>query len=442
MPQLHSSPAAPEADQGPRILIVEDDHPLALAVSINLKARGYDVRVAKTAASALKISGQWQPQAVLLDLGLPDTSGLEVLRSLRTWSTVPVIVVSARHEQEGKINALDEGADDYVTKPFSTGELLARLRSALRRAATAFATEHGIAHAYASLEEMFAAHGPGSHDPIDVIHVGSPNSLHAQHAIAALEAGFHVVVEKPFALTRSQAEAMVEAARAADRFLMEGWLSAFEPGVARLREHLPRLGRLHRVVLSKEQFSSRMEVYRSGGLPPAFDPALGGGSLMDLGIYPVSLAIHLFGEPDRVTATGTLLECGVDARGTVVLSYDCGEHAGLEVVCLHSKTSPGMESSFAGDHDVLSIDDCQWPRRIELRGPAATTGTGEDLSVERDAEAPGHQLAYELAEVCRLVRTGARQSDLHPLSRSVAAVGVLQEARRQVGVRFPADEQD
>ena len=222
---------------------------------------------------------------------------------------------------------------------------------------------------------------------------------------------------------------------------MEGWLSAFEPGVARLREHLPRLGRLHRVVLSKEQFSSRMEVYRSGGLPPAFDPALGGGSLMDLGIYPVSLAIHLFGEPDRVTATGTLLEHGVDARGTVVLSYDCGEHAGLEVVCLHSKTSPGMESSFAGDHDVLSIDDCQWPRRIELRGPAAATGTGEDLSVERGAEAPGHQLAYELAEVCRLVRAGARQSDLHPLSRSVAAIGVLQEARCQVGVRFHADEQ-
>ena len=89
---------------------------------------------------------------------------------------------------------------------------------------------------------------------------------------------------------------------------------------------------------------------------------------MDLGVYPVSLAIHLFGEPDRVTATGALLECGVDVRGTVVLSYDSGEHAGLEVVCLHSKTSPGTESSFAGDHDVLSIDDCQWPRRIGLRG--------------------------------------------------------------------------
>ena len=184
------------------------------------------------------------------------------------------------------------------------GAQIVAVTSAHRERAAAFATEHGIAHAYASLEEMLAAHGPGSEAPIDVVYVGSPNSLHAEHTIAALEAGFHVLVEKPFALTAAQARAMVKAARRADRFLMEGWLSAFEPGVARLREQLPRLGRLHRVVLSKEQFSSRMEVYRSGGLPPAFDPALGGGSLMDLGVYPVSLAIHLFGEPDRVTATG------------------------------------------------------------------------------------------------------------------------------------------
>ena len=124
--------------------------------------------------------------------------------------------------------------------------------SAHRERAAAFAQEHGISYAHASLEEMLAAHGPDSEAPIDVVYVGSPNSLHAEHTIAALEAGFHVLVEKPFALTAAQAHTMVEAARRAGRFLMEGWLSAFEPGVARLREVLPRLGRLHRVVLSKE----------------------------------------------------------------------------------------------------------------------------------------------------------------------------------------------
>lgn len=312
--------------------------------------------------------------------------------------------------------------------------------SARRERAAAFAEEHGVAHAHACLEEMLAAHGSGSGTPIDVVYVGSPNSLHASQAITALETGFHVLVEKPLALTPAQAEAMVEAARKADRFLMEGWLSAFEPGVARVRETLPRLGRLHRVLLSKEQFSSRMEAYRAGSLPPTFDPALGGGSLMDLGIYPVNLAIHLFGEPDRVTATGELLSSGADARGTVILSYDSGEHAGLEVVCLHSKTSPGTESTFTSEQNVLSIDDCQWPQRIELRGPAAGGQAREDMSVERSAQLPGHQLAYELAEVCRLVRAGARESELHPLKHSVAAVRVLEKARHQVGVRFPSDE--
>ena len=358
----------------------------------------------------------------------------------RTTNTAP----AAQHTDDAPVRFGVIGAG-FIARWFAEAvsqepaAQIVAVTSARRERAIAFAEERRIPHARASLEEMLAAHGPGSEAPIDVVYVGSPNSLHAEHTIAALEAGFHVLVEKPFALTTVQARAMVDAAGRADRFLMEGWLSAFEPGVAQVREALGRLDRLHRVVLSKEQFSSRMEVYRSGGLPPAFDPALGGGSLMDLGIYPVSLAIHLFGEPDRVTATGTLLECGVDARGTVVLSYDSGEHAGLEVVCLHSKTSPGTESTFAADHDVLSIDDCQWPRRIGLRGPAAVTGAGEDLSVERGAQGPGHQLAYELAEVCRLVRTGAHESELHPLSSSVTAIAALEEARRQVGVRFPVD---
>ena len=363
----------------------------------------------------------------------------------RTTNTAP----AAQHTDDAPVRFGVIGAG-FIARWFAEAvsqepaAQIVAVTSAHRERAAAFAQEHGISHAHASLEEMLAAHGPDSEAPIDVVYVGSPNSLHAEHTIAALEAGFHVLVEKPFALTAAQARAMVEAARRAGRFLMEGWLSAFEPGVARLREVLPRLGRLHRVVLSKEQFSSRMEAYRAGSLPPAFDPAMGGGSLMDLGIYPVNLAIHLFGEPDRVTATGELLSSGVDVRGTVILSYDSGEHAGLEVVCLHSKTSPGTESTFASDHDVVAIDDCQWPERIELRGPAAGEGAqvSEDLSVERDARQPGRQLAYELAEVCRLVRTGARESALHPLSSSVTAIATLEEARRQVGVRFPVDERD
>lgn len=124
-----------------KILMVEDDTALANAVLVTLRARGYDVKVATTASVAIKLASEWHPQALLLDLGLPDMSGLDVLRALRSWSDVPVLVVSARHDEAGKINALDEGADDYVTKPFSVGELLARLRAALRRAPSEEAPE-------------------------------------------------------------------------------------------------------------------------------------------------------------------------------------------------------------------------------------------------------------------------------------------------------------
>ncbi|CAM2808657.1 Gfo/Idh/MocA family protein [Actinomyces slackii] len=308
--------------------------------------------------------------------------------------------------------------------------------SARPERARAFAEQHDVAHAHTSVEDLLSAHGPHSDDPIDVVYIASPNAFHGEQAIAALQAGFHVLVEKPFALNLMEARAMVETARLANRFLMEAWLSAFEPGVARLREALPRLGRIHRAVLVKEQFSSRMSAYREGSLPATFDPAMGGGSLMDLGIYPVNLAIHLFGRPDRVTASGQLLDSGVDSHGTVVLDYEHGEHSGLQVVCLHSKTSQGgVDSMIASDHSALVFDDCQWPRRIELHESGSGDQRTENLSVRRR----GAQLRYELAEVCRLVRSGAHESGLHPLYASEAAVDVLSQARAQTGVRFPSD---
>ena len=129
---------------GEKILMVEDDAALANAVLVTLRARGYEVKVVATASAAIQLASQWHPQALLLDLGLPDMSGLDVLRALRSWNDVPVLVVSARHDEAGKINALDEGADDYVTKPFSIGELLARLRAALRRAPSSDTPEEPV----------------------------------------------------------------------------------------------------------------------------------------------------------------------------------------------------------------------------------------------------------------------------------------------------------
>ncbi|MET0469219.1 MAG: response regulator transcription factor [Aeromicrobium sp.] len=115
------------------VLAVDDDPAILRTLSINLRARGYDVETAGDGRSALQIVDERMPDVVILDLGLPDLDGVSVLKRLRLFTDVPVVVLSARHGSDDKVEALDLGADDYVTKPFDAEELFARVRAALRR---------------------------------------------------------------------------------------------------------------------------------------------------------------------------------------------------------------------------------------------------------------------------------------------------------------------
>ncbi|WP_404955647.1 response regulator [Streptomyces sp. 147326] len=117
-----------------RVLVVEDEPQIVRALVINLKARKYEVDAAADGAGALELAAARHPDVVVLDLGLPDMDGIEVIKGLRGWTRVPILVLSARHTSDEKVEALDAGADDYVTKPFGMDELLARLRAAVRRA--------------------------------------------------------------------------------------------------------------------------------------------------------------------------------------------------------------------------------------------------------------------------------------------------------------------
>ena len=127
-----------------RVLVVDDEPPIRRALAINLRARGYEVGTAGDGAEALAAAAEQPPDVLVLDLGLPDMDGVAVIESLRRWSAVPILVLSGRSDSVDKVDALDAGADDYVTKPFGMDELLARLRAMVRRNAPASADEPAV----------------------------------------------------------------------------------------------------------------------------------------------------------------------------------------------------------------------------------------------------------------------------------------------------------
>jgi two-component system, OmpR family, KDP operon response regulator KdpE len=168
-----SAPSAgvPSGDDAGRVrrtaLVVDDEPQLARALAINLRARGWDVVTAGDGQAALAAAARRPPDVVVLDLGLPDMDGVEVIEGLRGWSRVPIIVLSARQDSADKVTALDAGADDYVTKPFGMDELIARLRAAVRRAAPAEGEDAAVVVAAGSLA-VDLARKKVSRDGVDV----------------------------------------------------------------------------------------------------------------------------------------------------------------------------------------------------------------------------------------------------------------------------------
>jgi two-component system KDP operon response regulator KdpE len=146
---------------GARVLVVDDEQQILRALQTSLRGAGYEVETADTAQGALAAAAMRPPEAVILDLVLPDGSGIEVCRELRTWSTAPVIVLSAVGEEREKVAALDAGADDYVTKPVGIDELLARLRAALRRTAPGAEPVIEIGELVVDLEKRAVSVGGG-----------------------------------------------------------------------------------------------------------------------------------------------------------------------------------------------------------------------------------------------------------------------------------------
>ncbi|WP_435738473.1 Gfo/Idh/MocA family oxidoreductase [Cellulosimicrobium sp. PMB13] len=300
-----------------------------------------------------------------------------------------------------------------------TQSRVASVGSRDRVRAERFATSHGVPTTHEGYEALVE-------DPqVDVVYVATPHSHHHEHALLAIHAGKHVLVEKAFTRNEAEAREVLDAAREAGVFVMEAMWTRFLPHVAALRG-----------VIARGEIGDVVNLSADHGQLFAFDPAhrlyaaeLAGGALLDLGVYPVSFAHDLLGAPSSVTAVGALTETGVDGQVSIVLGYEGGAQATLSTT-LWSRTATGaVISGTAG--------------RIEVEGafyaPTSFRVVRNDGSSWFYDGFSGEGKQYQAAEVARRVTAGETQSPRMSWDGTLEVMRTLDEVRRQVGVVYPGE---
>jgi predicted dehydrogenase len=301
----------------------------------------------------------------------------------------------------------------------SNGFTVTAVGSRHQASADAFAAEFGIRTAHGSYESLVA-------DPeVDVIYVSTPHPFHASNALLALNAGKHVLVEKPFALNAEQAREVVELATKRRLVVLEAMWTRFLPHMVRIREIIASgvVGEVRTLIANHDLLLSSDPGNRLNA------PELGGGALLDLGIYPVSFAFDLFGAPDSVTAIATKTTTGVDRQTAILLGYADGGQAVLHTAL--DALGPNT-AAIIGTAGRIEIDSVWYTasgfRRYDAQGR------------EVDRYAPsvvGRGMQYQAWELERLVADGRLAGDILPPQESVRIIQTLDEVRRQIDLHYP-----
>ena len=309
-------------------------------------------------------------------------------------------------------------AEDLALLP--NAELTA-VGSRAQERADAFGDTFDVPHRHGSYEALVA------NPDLDVVHVASPHSAHLEHATMALEAGCAVLCEKPLALNAEQAERLIATARRRDQFLMEAMWTRFLPvmdDVRRLVHDEQALGDVHLLQADIGVTQSFDPTHR------LFDPALGGGALLDLGVYPLAFAFDLFGPPDTVTSSAVIGETGIDEQCAAVFRYDDGTQA---VWHASVRADAGRTCVLAGTGGRLRGTRAWWKGApFEL--------TRDDGTVEtwaRPYEGNGYQ--FEAAHVMHCLREGRTESPRMPLDESHALLETMDALRNEWGVTYPQE---
>ena len=284
--------------------------------------------------------------------------------------------------------------------------------------ANSFAARHGIPNAYGSYEELVAD------NQVDIVYIASTNNAHFGNAKLALNAGKHVLLEKPFTLDATQATELVRIARSKNVFLMEAMWTRFLPNHTVLFEKLAD-GIIGEPLYLMADHNQNLP---KGSFPRLHDPALGGGSLLDLGVYPISLAHRLFGNPARIQASASLMAGNVDESVASIFDYSGGRQA-----VLHSslRSTGPVKAFILGTSGRIEMD-----KSFYGFSPFTAFDFDDNVIFQYEGNIEGRGMQYQALEVERCIASGLIESPIMSLDETIQIMEVMDEIRSLTGIEY------
>ncbi|MFB4167701.1 Gfo/Idh/MocA family protein [Virgibacillus sp. JSM 102003] len=290
--------------------------------------------------------------------------------------------------------------------------------------ANKFADKHSVRNVFTDIEQMAKS------SEIDCVYIASPNSMHAEHAITFLKQKKHVICEKPIFSNVKEWEEAHQVAEENGVYLFEAMRNIHSPNFTSLKDNLGKIGNVRSMSLHLIQYSSRYDKYLQGENPNIFSAEFSGGAIVDLGVYPLSVAVALFGQPEDVSYFPVKLKSGVDGNGTLVLTYP-----DFTCTILCSKISNSYNAcEIQGEQGTLIFDDAG-----EINNPRLfKTPSKEQVTLETVNK--DNNMVFEIDQFNRIIETGDdhKYQELKNISYNV--LSITEEARRQTGIVFASEK--
>ncbi len=311
-----------------------------------------------------------------------------------------------------------ETASNY--KQFNLSAVYSRQQST----ADSFAEQYQAKYRFTSINELAKCAA------VDAVYIASPNSCHAEQAMQLMAQGKHVLCEKPIAANTQEIDQMIACAKKHKVCFMEAMLITHLPNFTAIKNALPKLGKIRKFSATQCQYSSRYNLYKQGKNPNTFNPEFANGALMDIGIYPLYAAVHLFGEPDTIQSDCHKLNSGVDACGDLILKYKSQE---LQATIAYSKinfASNGGE--IQGENGYLVYQHAIHFNKAHIY---YNDGQVEDISQKQH----NNPMYYELGHFLEMIARAQYESNINTWQQSQQVLKIIDNVRRQQGINYPSD---